>query len=189
MKKQEPPSIVTAVAVSLDALHPAPWNPRTIKDERFQNLCRSIEADPALLWRWPVLAMADGTIYAGNMRYRAAQHLKFSAIPAVIEDLPERLAKERALRDNSQWGEWLDDDLAALLGELAANESDLALLGLDDQQLAKLLGMEGSPPANQSTFAYEEKFAVTVMCADATDQERIYNELKERGYECRVVVV
>ncbi len=58
--------------VPLDRLHPAPWNPRTIKDERFQNLVRSIQADPDFLWRRPILAMADGTIYAGNMRYRAA---------------------------------------------------------------------------------------------------------------------
>jgi len=62
-------------AVSLLALQPAPWNPRSIKDDRFQNLCRSIEVDPEFLWRRPILAQADGTIYAGNMRFRAAQHL------------------------------------------------------------------------------------------------------------------
>lgn len=28
-------------SVPLERLHPAPWNPRTIKDERFQNLVRS----------------------------------------------------------------------------------------------------------------------------------------------------
>ena len=67
--------IPRATMVALAALSPAPWNPRTIKDERFENLCRSIEADPEFLNHRPVLAMADGTIYAGNMRYRAAQHL------------------------------------------------------------------------------------------------------------------
>ena len=90
--------------VFLLALTPAPWNPRTIKDERFANLCRSIEADPEFLNHRPVLAMADGTIYAGNMRYRAAQHLGMETIPAIVEDIPEQLAKERALRDNAQWG-------------------------------------------------------------------------------------
>ena len=61
-------------ATPLAALHPAEWNPRDIRDERFQNLCRSIEADPEFLWRRPVLAQTDGTIYAGNMRFRAAQN-------------------------------------------------------------------------------------------------------------------
>ena len=36
-KKASAPTIET-VAVSLADLHPAPWNPRTISDERFQNL-------------------------------------------------------------------------------------------------------------------------------------------------------
>ena len=43
-------------------------------------------------------------IYAGKMRYRAAQHLGMETIPAVVEDVPDQLARERALRDNAQWG-------------------------------------------------------------------------------------
>src|SRR5215210_4722462 len=97
--------VPVARLTSLTALKPAPWNPRTIKEERFRNLCTSIQADPEFLWRRPVLAQADGTIYAGNMRFRAAQQLEFEAIPAVIEDVPDQLARERALRDNQQWGE------------------------------------------------------------------------------------
>jgi hypothetical protein len=64
-----------AVLVPLLSLTPAPWNPRTIKDERFQNLCRSLEADPDFLQLRPVLATADSSIFAGNVRYRAAEHL------------------------------------------------------------------------------------------------------------------
>src|ERR1035437_7308755 len=73
-----------------------------LKDDRFQNLCRSIEVDPEFLWRRPILAKADGTIYAGNMRFRAAQHLGFTEVPAIVEDISDQLAKERALRDNAQ---------------------------------------------------------------------------------------
>jgi ParB-like chromosome segregation protein Spo0J len=35
-------------AVPLSALRPAEWNPRQISDERFANLCRSIEAGPGV---------------------------------------------------------------------------------------------------------------------------------------------
>ena len=79
-------------ATPLGALHPAEWNPRSIKDERFQNLCRAIEADPEFLLRRPVLAQANGAIYAGKMRYRAAQHLGHATIPAIVEDVPDQLA-------------------------------------------------------------------------------------------------
>ena len=135
----------TVQPVPLAALQPAPWNPRTIKDERFQNLCRSLEADPGFLQLRPILATADGTIYCGNMRYRAAQHLGFETVPAIVEDVSDQVAKERALRDNAQWGEWLEEDLAVLLGELGAAGSDLDLLGFDDRDLQKLLDSLANP--------------------------------------------
>ncbi len=127
------------VAIPLAALHPAPWNPRTISDERFRNLCASIQADPDFLWRRPVLAQADGTIYAGNMRYRAAQQLGLETIPAVVEDVSDQLARERALRDNRQWREDEEDDLAARLAQLREQGSDIDLLGRDEQELQQLL--------------------------------------------------
>ena len=110
----------STLSVPLSALQPASWNPRSIKDERFQNLCRSIQLDPEFLWRRPILAQADGTIYAGNMRYRAAAHLGLLEVPAIIEEVPDQLAKERALRDNAQWGDWEAPSLAELIGELRA---------------------------------------------------------------------
>src|SRR5207244_2449536 len=118
------PANARIIAVPLAALHPAPWNPRTITDARFQRLCASIQADPDFLWRRPVLAQADGTIYAGNMRFRAAQYLGFETIAACVENVPDRLARERALRDNQQWGAWEEDELTALLGRLSAEGSD-----------------------------------------------------------------
>lgn len=131
-------------ATPLAKLKPAEWNPRTIRDERFKNLCASIQADPEFLWRRPILAMADGTIYAGNMRYRAAAHVGLATVPAIVEDVPERLAKERALRDNAGWGDWHDDQLAEMVYQLAADGSDVKLLGIEDDELAKLLGMVGA---------------------------------------------
>ena len=135
-----------ARAVPVVSLAPAPWNPRTIKDPRFANLCRSLEADREFLWLRPILATADGTVFAGNMRLRAAQHLGWEEVPAVLVDIPEQLAKERAMRDNAQWGEWEEDDLAKLLDELKVLGSDLELLGFDDRELKNLLdriGQEG----------------------------------------------
>ena len=186
-RKVEEPAVE---AVPLDRLYPAPWNPRTIKDERFQNLVRSIRADLDFLWRRPILATADGTIYAGNMRYRAAQHLGMATVPAVIEDISEQLAKERALRDNHQWGDWQDDGLAELVFGLHSDGADLELLGFTEKELAKLLDEVGVGVGEaEDEFAYHEQFGVTVICKDAAEQERVYDELKGQGYDCRVVVV
>lgn len=181
------PKVVNA---PLEKLTPAPWNPRSIKDERFQNLVRSIQADPEFLWRRPILAMADGTIYAGNMRYRAAQHLSMATVPAIIEDIPEQLAKERALRDNHQWGDWQDEQLGELLFGLRSDGADMELLGFTEKELAKLLDEVGVGVGEvKDEFAYHGQYAVTVICKDAAEQERVYDELRGQGYECRVVVV
>jgi DNA modification methylase len=130
---------VQVEAVPTTRLQLGPWNPRSIKDERFQNHCASVAADPGFLYPRPILATKDGNVFACNMRLRAAQHLVWAEVPAVLVDIPEQLAKESALRDNAQWGDWSDDDLAKLLAELAQQSSDLDLLGFDDGDLQKLL--------------------------------------------------
>jgi hypothetical protein len=126
--------------VPLSALKPAPWNPRLIRDARFKQLCRSLEADPDFLWERPGLATQDGTVYAGNMRYRAAEHLQWDSIPTRYADIPEQLAKERALRDNNQFGEWQDEELAELLYSLQQSGSAVEDLGFNSWQLESLLG-------------------------------------------------
>ena len=62
------PTLLAPALVPLVALTPAPWNPCGIKDERFENLCRSLEADPDFLQLRPILATADGATFLGNMR-------------------------------------------------------------------------------------------------------------------------
>lgn len=139
---------LTVTNVPLGQLRPAPWNPRTIRDHRFKTLCQSIEADPGFLLLRPVLAQLDGTIYAGNMRYRAAEHLGHETVPAVLADIPVKLAKERALRDNRQWGEWVDGDLGTLLQELLDEGAALDLLGFDEVEVDRLLAGEFDPAAD-----------------------------------------
>lgn len=182
---------VSVKAVPLKKLQPAAWNPRTIRDERFKNLCRSVEADPDFLWRRPVLAQADGTIYAGNMRYRAAEHLGLPVIPAIIEDVPDVLAKERALRDNHTWGDWEGDLLGDIVGELQDAGAELELLGFEEKDLARLLGVAtpGTGETAAAPFDYAEQYGVTVLCEDEAHQAVTYEALRAQGYECRVVVV
>jgi len=185
------PSMTTTAQVAvrhvrIDALKPDEANPRRISDERFQNLCRSIESDPDFLWRRPILAQADGTIYAGNMRYRAAEKLGMTSVPAIVEDVSDQLARERALRDNAQWGDWEDDELAALLDRLRAEGSDLDLLGFDERELQQLLDRlelpvladaDDVPPLPEEPVTQQGDVwsldGHRVVCGDATDPETL----------------
>lgn len=93
--------------------------------------------------RRPILASADGTIYGGNMRWRAAKHLGWPEVPVILDDVPEQLAKERSLRDNNVWSEWQEDELAELLAELKFADSDLEALGFAADRLNELLELTG----------------------------------------------
>jgi DNA modification methylase len=183
--------------VLLKKLQPAPWNPRTIKDERFQNLCRSLEADPEFMVLRPVLATKDGTIYAGNMRYRAAAHLGWTEIEAQLTDIPEQLAKERALRDNAGWGENVDESLGALLAELKEAGSDIDLLGFDSPEIDRLLAGVTQMPEEDEADLEPPVEPITkpgdlwllgehrLLCGDSTnltDVERLMNG--ERAVVC-----
>jgi hypothetical protein len=38
-------------------------------------------------------------------------------------------------------------------------------------------------------FKYREQFGVIVLCKNERDQARVYNVLRRRGHDCRVVTV
>lgn len=93
-----------------------PSNPRRIKKDQMEKLCRSIESDPEFLNCRPVLVNNDGaslTIYAGNQRVRAAKKLGMKEIACIVDiDLHEDIMKKRMIQDNKTYGEFDFDILA-----------------------------------------------------------------------------
>lgn len=124
--------------VPIDSLRPDPGNPRRITERELERLKKALEDDPDFMRYRPILARPDGTIYAGNMRWRAAKALGWTEVPAVITDDPEVLVRTRAIRDNQQWGEWVEEELGEWLHGLAEEKVDLTTLGLRDAKLAEV---------------------------------------------------
>lgn len=121
------------------SLHESPRNPRTIDPARFEQLKRSLEADPEMLRARPVIALPSGQVVAGNMRHRAVLELGWPTVPTVYADLDDRRASEWMLRDNNEFGGWEDNSLSDLLAELQAGATDLSLLGFEAGELERLL--------------------------------------------------
>lgn len=161
-------------AVAVEDLHPAAWNPKFIRRDRLDNLKASIEADPQMLWRRPILATEDGTIYAGNQRYRACVELGWKMVPAILTPVPEELARQRLLRDNRQWGEWSDEQLQALIRELADSDAEsVGSIGFTEQELAMVLA-QSAPVGTQQPADSQEDVRRALEVAhveDATDGE------------------
>jgi hypothetical protein len=63
------------VELPLERLRLWPGNPRTIRPERLEDLKRAMLADREMLWARPLLALPDGTVFAGNQRLLGAREL------------------------------------------------------------------------------------------------------------------
>lgn len=127
-------------AIAIDQLRPATDNPRFIRRDRLDNLRESIERDPEFMWRRPILARTDGTIYAGNQRYRACVELGWKNVPAIISDITEAMAQQRGLRDNNNWGDWDDEALVQFVQDIVrADGAAGATLGFSETEMRSIL--------------------------------------------------
>jgi len=116
--------------MKLSQIKPNPNNPRLIKDERFEKLCKSIQEAPKFMALRPIIVDANGMILGGNMRYKALLHLGYKEVPDEwvkrADDLTEDERRRFIISDNVGFGEWE--------WETVANEWDveeLADWGLD----------------------------------------------------------
>lgn len=86
-------------------------NPRLIKDDKFQQLCKSIQDFPEMLQLRSIIVDERLTILGGNMRYRACLEIGIKDVPVIIvKGLTEEQKKEFIIKDNVSFGEW-DYDL------------------------------------------------------------------------------
>lgn len=123
-----------------DRLKLNPDNPRTIGEAEFQKLCESIERDPEFLKLRPIVHDENGTIRAGNQRFRAIKHLNWQDIPDAYvksaEDFTEEQLRRFELLDNAPEGisgQWDDAQLFQ-----SYDKDILEALGFDNIQPPEL---------------------------------------------------
>jgi ParB-like chromosome segregation protein Spo0J len=156
-----------------------PENPRTIKDENFAKLVKSIQDFPEMLEIRPIVVNADMMVLGGNMRLKACKEAGLKEVVIIVADnLSEDQQKEFLIKDNVSGGDW-DFDL------LADWDSDqLEEWGLEVPEF-------GAADTDHKDLSDElkETFEVIVSCDDEKQQEQIYNKLIGEGLECRVLTL
>lgn len=160
-----------------------PKNPRSIKKQKFEKLKKNIEAYPEMLAMRSLLVypLDNGhyIIIGGNMRYRAMSELGHTEAPVFI--IPKETSVERlqayTIIDNNGFGDWDWD--------LLANEwpDDM----LDDWGLD--VPTSGDADKKDLSEQIGTSYKIEIDCADEREQEMLYNELKDQGYECRVLTL
>jgi len=127
-----------------------PNNPRIIKDDKFNNLVKSIRDFPQMLEIRPIVVNTDMVVLGGNMRLKACKEAGLKEVPIIIADnLTEEQQREFLIKDNVSGGEWD--------WELLANEWDseeLTEWGLDIPNWSK--GMDQNAMSDEDVSLEEE---------------------------------
>lgn len=189
---------IRIVETPLENLQNWEENPRIITDASFRKLCSLMKRRPELLWKNPIHANKDGRIYSGNMRFRAAQALKWKTIPAVVSDvqMDEKRMKEEAIILNHHHGEDDRDLLSRQLYELDEIGIDVYALGIQETVVdialdqVNLEDMEDEaedkgeltvPAAKDTVSKLGDLWRLgehLLLCGDATKQEDVERLMK-----------
>lgn len=145
-----------------------PNNPRTIKDDKFKKLVKSIKEFPEMLDIRPIVVDEDMIVLGGNMRLKACISAGLKEVSIIkFKDLPEEKKKEFIVKDNVGYGEW---DFDLLLEDW--NREDLIDWGMD---LPKVKMDKDILPDNI--------IALFIDLKDEDKQKELYDKLIELGYK------
>ena len=205
--------------VNIKDLRPNPDNPRSISNEDFERLVLSILTFPRMYNKRKIVVEDPSTlvVLGGNMRDRAFMFIlgmskdeirekiafsrkykkktdveidravdhwiKWQKKPEIlVEDASDFTPEERRefiIKDNVSNGDWDEDELANKW-----DTDDLDEWGLDRWQ-------EDKDPKEDKDLSDKvgEAYEIVVSCDGEADQERLFNEFKERGLKCRVLTL
>lgn len=172
-----------------------PKNPRFIKDERFAVLKKSIEDDPEMLNLRELVAYDNNgelVVILGNMRYRAMKELGYKDAPVKVLPAETDAKKLRAYiqKDNIAFGQndW----------DLLGNEWDVTELedfGLECDFLTDNEDMTDNEDEGKNdeiedfSSKLTSQYKIEISFDNEEEQEKIYNELTERGLSCRILTL
>ena len=145
--------------VKIERLKLNPANPRTIKDEKFAQLVRSVRDFPQMLEIRPIVVNAQMEVLGGNMRLRACIEAGLKEVPIIrAENLTDDQQREFIIKDNVGFGEW---DFDALANEWDATE--LSEWGLDVPDFAAGVG---PGEAQEDNYEVPEEIETDIVAGD-----------------------
>lgn len=168
-------------------LHFHPANPRDHSEESTKRLAESIKEDPTYFEAHPIL-LSDRTgelvIIGGEGRCRAARFLGMTEAPTFLfEGLTEEDEVRIMQKDNSHTGKWDDTKLAEMAQRWGKDK-----IKMWSPEVTWKTNEEKKDRPDLSE-QLDVQFRVEITCADEREQENLFNELSERGYQCRILTL
>lgn len=135
----------------ISQLVPNEDNPRTIKDESFKKLVKSLTDFPEMMNLRPIVVNEQMVILGGNMRYKAAVAAGWKEVPVIVaEGLTEEQQREFVIKDNVSGGEWDAELLAAEWDTDLLSEWGLELEAVGKQNTSDGDEITGSLPSTKT---------------------------------------
>lgn len=126
---------------SVDSLIPYARNARTHSDAQVAQIAASIRE---FGWTNPILVDGESGIIAGHGRLLAARKLGMEQVPCIeLAGLTETQRKAYILADNklAMNAGWDEDMLRLELGDLAAMDFDMRMVGFEANELSLAMGL------------------------------------------------
>ncbi len=166
--------------LSINKIKPNAVNPRYIKDHKFKKLVKSIKNFPEMLEKRPIIVDENLIVLGGNMRLKASIEAGLKEVWIdIAEGWTEEQKKEFIIKDNLGFGEWDWD----ILGN-EWNVKQLEDWGLDGFPFE-----EEQPEIKDISDSIESSFRVEVELENEEEQEKLYNDLINKGYICRLLTL
>ena len=139
-------------------------------------------------WRNPVLIDGENGIIAGHGRLMAARKLGMDKVRVIqLSGMTPTQKKAYIIADNQLAlnAGWDTSLLTIDISELKDEGFNLDLLGFDEKELVNIIDPLKENKELKDEI-YEPAFSIIIDCDDESEQEKIFNELNEKGYKCRV---
>ena len=179
----------------LDHMKPLENNPRWIKKEDFERLCASVQNNPELFEAQPIILSnrtGENIIIAGNQRYRAAIEVGLKEVPTILlEGLTEAKEKEIIIRTNVTNGKWDFDVLASGVWGDVDELADWGVEGINfvSEDIENVDDNIQNKEENDLSDKIENYFKLEIDCKDESNLQSMYDEMIERGFECRILTL
>lgn len=164
--------------IAPDKLTPHPKNSRKHSPAQIEQLKASLQEFGFMR---PIVVDEDKTILAGHGIHAAALELGLKQIDVVVrKDLTDEQKRAYLIADNrlSEMSRWDHDLVAAELDEL--RDFEFEAIDLND-----LFPSGDSKPVNREIGA--DRFLLQIECDDEGQLESLFEELLERGLQCKIL--
>lgn len=164
--------------VPIDELKAYENNAKIHTAEQIEQIKKSIQEfgmnDPIAVWK-------DNEIIEGHGRLIALKELGFTEAPIIrLDNLSDEERRAYALVHNKlTMNTGFDLDILGI--ELESLSFDMEKFGFDTNDVE----FEDDSYSDNGV-EYKEKISVLIECKTESEAEKLFNEMSERGYQCRI---